>query len=152
MIQRQQGFTLIELMIAVVIIGILASIAVPNYQKNIKKARREDAKGALVSFATAMERHYTENSSYCDAAESGIEANVCGNQAKKDKGAPAIFAKQSPIDGETKFYNLTIHAVSDTPISYELHAKPIGDQADDECGTLTIKHNGERGAKNTGCW
>ena len=59
-----KGFTLVELMIAVAIVGILASIAYPSYQDSVRKSRRADAKGALLGFANAMERHFTENNSY----------------------------------------------------------------------------------------
>lgn len=149
---RIQGFTLIELMVAVVIIGILTSIAVPNYQNSVRKSRREDAKGALVSFANAMERHYTEANTYCDAAESDQTDRSCGT-ASKDQGSPAIFPKQIPLDSNTKYYDLTISSVGDR--EYTLMATPRSDggQNEDECGTLTVTHVGKKGAaKEDGCW
>ncbi|MBT5967504.1 MAG: prepilin-type N-terminal cleavage/methylation domain-containing protein, partial [Gammaproteobacteria bacterium] len=51
-----KGFTIIELMITVAIIGILASIAYPSYQESVYKSRRADGKGALLGLANAMER------------------------------------------------------------------------------------------------
>ncbi|WP_394752085.1 type IV pilin protein [Crenothrix sp.] len=148
--QKQQGFTLIELMIAVAIVGVLASIAVPNYQKSVMKSRRADAKGALVSLANAMEKHYTEMGSYCDAADASVPGgeNTCTigtvETGINDTGAPLIFAKASPVDGGTKYYDLTISAV--TPNSYTLQATRINSsaQANDDCGDLTLKHTGER--------
>ncbi len=56
----QRGFTLIELMIVVAIIAIIAAVAYPAYTQHIIKARRSDAEGALLNFANAMERYYTE--------------------------------------------------------------------------------------------
>ena len=55
-----KGFTLIELMIAVAIVGILAGIAYPSYQDSVRKSRRADAQGALLGFANAMERYFTQ--------------------------------------------------------------------------------------------
>jgi type IV pilus assembly protein PilE len=134
----------------VAIVGILASIAVPNYQKSIMKARRADAKGALVSLANAMERHYTEFSSYCDAGDASVPGgeNTCFTGTVEtginDTGAPLIFAKTSPVDGGTAYYDLIIKAV--TASSYTLQATRInpGAQANDECGELTLTHTGKR--------
>jgi type IV pilus assembly protein PilE len=152
--KQQLGFTLVEMMITVAIVGILASIAVPNYKNSIRKSRREDAKGALVSFANAMERHYTEVSTYCDAADldTGTPIPDCGDLAKMDTESPAIYAKQSPIDGATKYYDLLIYAVSAN--TYELHARPIfmSDQKNDECGELKLDHTGKKWADKAGCW
>ncbi|SJM92318.1 type IV pilin protein [Crenothrix polyspora] len=141
MTQKQHGFTLIELMISVAIVGILASIAVPNYQNHIKKARREDAKAALLSFANAMERHYSETNSYCDAAiDTSTEANICGDNNKKDTGAPAIYSNKSPVDGNDRYYDLSIKEADIT--RYTLWAKPLNKE--DECGTFILDHTGKR--------
>ena len=95
----EKGFTLIELMIVIAILGILAAIAVPAYQGSVIKSRRADAQGALTGFANAMERHFTTNNTYGGAAAGGA-----------DTGSPAIFPTQSPLDGSNKYYNLTITA------------------------------------------
>ena len=131
----QSGFTLIELMIAVAIVGILASIAYPSYQDSVMKSRRADAKGALLGLANAMERHFTETNSYLDAA--GTTATPA------DTGAPRIYATQSPVDGGTPYYNLTINAATST--TFTLNAAPIGAQANDKCATLTLTHTGVKG-------
>jgi len=113
--KKQQGFTLMELMIVVAIIGILTAIAYPNYQESVNSSRRSDAQGALTGFAGAMERHFTANNSYLGAGAGGA-----------DTGAPAIYATQSPLDGTSKFYNLTIQAATAT--TYTLRATPINGQ------------------------
>ncbi len=135
------GFTLIELMIVVAIIGILATIAYPSYQDSVKKSRRADAKSALMGFVNAMERYYTENNTYCDAAATGETAVTGCGTSTPDTGKPAIFADEAPLDGTTKYYDLTIQAVSQT--TYTLRATPKGAQNGD--GMLEIKNTESRG-------
>jgi type IV pilus assembly protein PilE len=127
---RNNGFTLLELMIVVAIIGLLAAVAYPSYQDHTRKARRTDAQSMLASFANAMERYYTSGFTYMDAGTTDTNANGTG-----DTGAPTIFPTQSPKDGATKFYNLTINAV--TASSYTLRATPIGGQVGDGILELT---------------
>ena len=136
---KQKAFTLIELMVTVAIVGILASIAIPSYQGSVMKSRRADAQGALLGFANAMERYFTVNNKYTGAAVGG-----------GDTGAPTIFSATSPVDGGTPYYNLTISAA--TASSYTLSAAPIGVQASDACGTLTITQTGVKSPTTTGCW
>lgn len=135
------GFTLIELMMVVVIIGILAAIAYPSFMDQIRKSRRADAEGALMGFAGAMERHFTQTGSYCDAGGAG-GGSTCGGGAN-DTGSPSIYATQSPLDGDTTYYDLTINAA--TASTYTLRATPTGTQAIDHCGTLTLTNTGQKG-------
>ncbi len=144
-----KGFTLIELMITVAVIGILAGIAYPSYQDSVRKSRRADAKAALLGLANAMERHFTETNSYCDAGGPG-GANSCGS-AINDTGTSGIYN----IPNQTaNFYNITISAA--TAATYTLQAEPTGTQTDPRCGNLTLTHTGARGETGTGtvaeCW
>lgn len=137
--QTQLGFTLIELMVTVAIVGILASIAYPSYQDSVMKSRRADAEGALLGLANAMERHFTENNSYLGAADAVT-------------GIPSIYSSTSPVEGGTPYYNLTVSPAT-TANSYTLSATPIGT---DTCGTLTLTQTGVKGV-GTGatvaeCW
>ncbi|MEE9358345.1 type IV pilin protein [Candidatus Vondammii sp. HM_W22] len=144
------GFSLIELMVVVAIIGILASIAYPSYLEQVRRSRRADATGALMGLAGAMERYYTEEGNYLGAA---TNADGVANT-----GSPRFFPDKSPLDGPDAFYKLEIHdASSDT---YTLHAIPVGAQDGDKCGTLTLTQTGTRDMKGAGddpptisvCW
>lgn len=139
------GFTLIELMVTVAIIGIMAGIAYPSYQDSVMKSRRRDAQGALLGLANAMERHFTEANSYLGAAD--------------DDGVPlaAVFPSQSPVEGGTAAYNLFVTAATAT--TFTLQATRTGAQSSDKCGNLTLTNTGARGiaSANTGitvadCW
>lgn len=132
---RRNGFTLIELMITVAIIGILAAVAYPSYLNFIIDGRRTDAQEALLGFANAMERHKTENMAYTEAA-TGSPAG--------DTGAPATttFPSQAPIDSNDKFYNLTIEAAGS--LNYTLRATPIVGTSQASDGLLEITSTGVR--------
>ncbi|MGI9247442.1 MAG: type IV pilin protein, partial [Woeseiaceae bacterium] len=130
--KKQGGFTLIELMIVVAIIGIIAAFAYPSYLDQIRKTRRADCSGALTGLGSAMERFFTVNSTYQGAGAGG------GNT-----GTPTIFSGSCPIDGGTATYNLTIQAA--TGSTYSLQAAPIGEQGKDKCGTLTLTNTGLKG-------
>lgn len=130
--RKNRGFTLIELMITAVVIGILAGIAFPSYQNYVRRNACEDAKGALTGLANAMERYRAQQSTYEDAAAAG-----------EDTGAPAIFATQSPVDGTPKHFNLTISAA--TANTYTVTATPIAGSLLAGRGTLTLSSAGVRG-------
>lgn len=122
-VRRVDGFTLIELMIVVAIVGILAAIAYPAYQDQVRKTRRADAQGALVELAQFMERVYTQNNTY------------------KPGGAdPVLPFTEAPKDGTTKYYNLGFQA--NAGASYTLRATPKGAQVGD--GYLELDHTGAK--------
>lgn len=138
-VSRSGGFTLIELMIVVVVIGILAAIAYPSYQEHVRKARRADAQTALLELAQFMERHYTANGKYLTAANA----------------APGLPFSAAPKDGTTKYYDLSFSGAP-TASSYTLSAVPKGAMAGDTCGTLTLSNTGAKGqatgATLATCW
>ncbi|WP_111498177.1 MULTISPECIES: type IV pilin protein [Marinobacter] len=130
-----RGFTLIELMIVVAIIGIIAAIAYPSYMNNVRDTRRTAAQADLMDLAQWMERQYSADYSYLEG----------GN-------TPALPFTASPQSG-TSFYNLSLVAGDMTQTTYTLQAVPTGDQANDDCGTLTLNHTGARGSAGGGdCW
>ncbi len=76
---RQQGMTLLELMIVVVILGIIAAIAIPGYQGYTKRARRSDAQIALTKVANQQERYFTECTHYAMTVAGARACGTAGN-------------------------------------------------------------------------
>jgi type IV pilus assembly protein PilE len=124
---RQRGVTLIELMIVIVIVGILASVAMPAYQNYVRQAARGEAKGVLLETVQFLERNYTT-----------------ANRYDQDSAGTAIDLPfdTSPKTGTAK-YNISFNASAAQ--SYTLQAVPTGGFSDPDCGTLTITHTGAQG-------
>ncbi len=129
-LSKQNGFTMVEVMVAVVIASILLVVAYPSYQSLVTDGRRADAQGALLGFVTAMERYRSDNNTY-------VGADVAGSSI-----APltTVYPSQAPVDESTKFYDLTIEAVAAG--SYTLRATPISGTAQDGDGYLEITSTG----------
>jgi type IV pilus assembly protein PilE len=72
-LRRSQGFTLIELMIVVVVVAILAAVAYPSYQDYIRKAKRADAKEALLRITLEQEKWRANNPEYAEDLEDDLE-------------------------------------------------------------------------------
>ena len=136
---KQKGFTLIELMIVVAIIGILASIAYPSYQRYIEDTRRGQAQADLLELAQYMERRYAANFDYREQDEGGM-AN------------PDLPFTESPREGNPVAYELSFVDGSVGRNTFTLQAVPQGPQSNDDCGTLTLNEVGVKGADDTGCW
>jgi type IV pilus assembly protein PilE len=140
--KKYRGFTLIELMVVVAVIGILAAIAVPSYTTYIQRGWRADARVVLLDDAQFMARYYSQNLSYLSGG-----------------AAPALPILQAPKEGNAR-YNIAItaQAASATVAAgFTLTATPTG-WSDTPCGNLTLNQLGEKGASaatGTGiatCW
>ena len=133
-----KGFTLIELMVVVAIIGILAAIVVPSYQSQVRKSRRTDAKASLMQAAQQLERCFTENNTYDESMCTDYISGVMSNEG---------------------FYTIT--AANQDTSAYTLRAMAIGAQVQDtQCfyfyidniGTKTSTDNTESINTTTKCW
>ena len=135
-----KGFTLIELVVAILIVGILAAVAVSSYQDYILRAQRADAKSVLLEVAGWMERNYTATGSYAT------------NPAGAAITAPPIT--QSPKTGTAR-YDVSFTA-NPTATAFTVQASPAVGWADAECGTLTLDQRGTQTESGTGtvadCW
>lgn len=136
--QHIKGFTLIELMIVVAVVGILAAIAYPSYQEYVKESRRSNARVDLLELAQFMERYYTSN----------------GRYTASNASAPNLPYNESPKDGSAKYYSLSLLGSNLSKSSYTLRAVPKGLMAGDRCGTLTLTNVGIKGAGGDvdDCW
>lgn len=132
--QRNSGFTLIEVLIVVAILGILTAIAYPSYVEHIRRGKRVEAQGKLQRAAQWMQRFYSTNDQYDGAA------------------LPANLAR-SPDNGNID-YNIVLATVANPP-SYTLTATPTGSMAQDRCGVLTLNWQGVKtsaGGAVADCW
>ncbi|MFZ6712899.1 type IV pilin protein [Undibacterium sp. TC9W] len=142
--KSEAGFTLIEILIVVVILGILAAISVPAYTDNVRRSRRADARSVLVQNAQFMQSFYTANDKY----------NVM-----RDGTAVALPMLVSPVGatGSNVDYDISF-TIAPTPTTFSIRAVPRagGRMATDGCGTYTINESGAR--SNSGplladtCW
>lgn len=136
----QRGFTLIEVLIVVALLGILASVAYPSYQEYVRRGHRAEARAELMKVAQWMERTATANGTY----------PVSTVTAQKT----ALDAMLSGLSGGTRYaYSVT----STTGSTYAAKAVPQGAQSQDSCGTLVLHHNGQQQVENASrtaaeCW
>jgi type IV pilus assembly protein PilE len=128
---RLRGFTLFELVIAVAIAAILATLAVTSYSHYVFRTRRADAKHMLMSIAHSEERWYATYNRYTD-----------------------------PFISPHGYYEMTLTIAGADAQAYVVTAMPIGSQAEDVCGHLTIDNAGNKAPSrmdasanaNGNCW
>lgn len=133
---KNHGFTMVELLIAVAIMGIIAAVAIPSYSGYLTESRRTDAKTLLLEAAGEQARFFSENNSYAASMT-----------------AMGYGADSEPT--ESGHYNVAVSAATAT--SFTLTATAAGDQANDAvCGNLSINSVGTKLESGTGttadCW
>jgi type IV pilus assembly protein PilE len=131
------GMTLIELLVAMVIVALLAAIAVPSYQRQVMRSNRAAARACLNEHAQFMERFYTSNLTY-------------------EVDAPPVLGCET--DGNLDVSYVFEFSADPTQRTYSVQARPIGAQLtrDTQCATLTLNQTGLPGETGTGtvadCW
>jgi type IV pilus assembly protein PilE len=139
---RQEGFTLLEVMIVTVIVAILATIAYPSYQEYVLRGKRAEGQALLNQAASQEERWYALNSAsgYITDQASVAKLNLTGTSG-------------STVTSSTGLYTLTVGGGSSDG-GYTLTANPTF--TDSKCTHLTLTAQGVKGSSGTGsvsdCW
>ena len=141
-IASSAGFTLIELMLVVAIIGVLTLIALPSYDSYLIRTRRAEGRKELMALAAAQERFFT-NCNFFAPSISGAQSDCTG--LGRGSGTPLT---------ENGYYQISL---TNAATSYTLTATPQGHQAkDDACKTLTLTDTGVKASTGSGtakqCW
>lgn len=132
------GFTLIEIMIVVSVIGILAAIALPSYEEYIRRSHRAEAKNFLQGIAQRLEQNYSLSGSY-NATQDGVPVAAAF--------ITASGMSRVPLTGAPR-YNISFVAGQPTAATFVLQAVPVGGQAGDRCGILLLNQQNLKGANN----
>jgi type IV pilus assembly protein PilE len=150
--RRSRGFTLIELMIAVAIVGILARLAYPAYMQSVRKSHRADAKAALLDLAQREERFRSTANVYSmtGSPDLGYATGTTVTQA-----APMLIQV-----GNASFYTLEVSVLAtgaNPNLNFTATARATGNQAlDTQCGNFTLTETGVQTVSGTGtagdCW
>lgn len=132
--KKLKGFTLMELMVAVAIVGILAAISYPSYTEYVARSNRTEGQRELLRIANLMEQHFLDNRTYTsDLTKLGLNESTY-------------------ITEPNKYYSIDAKNVSSS--GYTLTATAQGNQAtlDSNCLTLSINQTGKKSAASDECW
>ncbi|MBS1135727.1 MAG: pilus assembly protein PilE [Burkholderiaceae bacterium] len=126
-----RGFTLIELLVVMVIAGILAAIAIPNYSEYVVRSNRSAAQSFIANVASRQAQFFLDRRTY----------------------ATTVAALNLPVPAEVATrYAFAIDVQAGPPLTYTVTATPTGPQVNDRCGALTINQAGNKTAAGPRCW
>ena len=140
--QLQPGFSLIELMTVVAIIGLLAAIVVPSYREQVNKARRTEGKAALTAAGARLERYYPQNNCY--------PSPTCAPDNAPDSTTALARAGINGFSGENSGNSAYNISVTFTPQAYIVTAAPRAPFVDVKCGNLTLANTGAKKTQSNG--
>ncbi|MCE2596527.1 type IV pilin protein [Motilimonas cestriensis] len=131
--RNQQGFTLIEIMITVAIVGILAAIAYPSYMQYVLTSSRAQATTELTEIANLQEQYYLDHNRYAASLDQ-------------------LGYTSSAITTENGRFNIKVSS-TDREIDFTVTAKAIGQQLKDTtCLTFTLNYQQKKEATSNDCW
>ena len=145
MYRNNQGWTIIELLVVVVIVGLLSTIAIPAYQDSVRKARRADGAAKALEVAQLQERFFTNNFSYAATTT-------------------ALGYAATPTPSDDEFYNVSVSVPGGCTSAgvnscYVITAVAVGAQTDDtDCAELVLNSNGQKTSEDSDgdasdeCW
>jgi type IV pilus assembly protein PilE len=140
--RRGSGFTLLELMIVLVVMGVLAALAITSYSRYGFRARRADGQKLLMAIASAEERYFAQHNAYADLATIGYSTTATATSENSYYTAAVTVT--------------TINAVAAQAFTATATPAPKGSQAKDTCAALTLTDTGTKGATgsttNGSCW
>lgn len=130
-VTKNSGFTLIELMITVAIVGIIAAVAYPAYTDQIRKSRRAEAQAALMNIAARQGQMLLDTRNYADLSALNVTLASSVQQA----------------------YTITVTVDTSTIPTFTASAEPIGQQVGDKCNTLSLNQSGTKTPNSpASCW
>ena len=130
--QETFGFTLIELAVVMAVAAILAAVAIPNYSEYVMRSHRSAVQSFISDVASRQSQFFLDRRNYATTVA-------------------ALNMADPPAD-VTARYTVAIAVVAGPPAAFQVSATPIGTQATDRCGLLTIDQAGNRTAVGTRCW